>query len=177
MGRFAAAWQAFWAILGSEEARQRWVMQPEHHLSQGTEEAGKPAAAVPSESAFPHGDAVYTLVMLQREGRLVDFLQEDISPYTDVQVGAAVRQIHSGCAKVLEQCFGVEPIRTEREGERVELPDDFDPCQVRLTGNAGGNLPYSGLLKHRGWRVTKVDFPLRHAKLDAAVVCPADVEV
>ena len=44
--------------------------------------------------------AVQMLAALQREGRLVDFLQEDLSSYEDSQIGAAVRNIHTGCKRL-----------------------------------------------------------------------------
>ena len=34
------------------------------------------------------------LAILQRDSRLIDFLQEDIAAYSDDQIGAAVREIH-----------------------------------------------------------------------------------
>ena len=129
------------------------------------------------DSEAARGEAVYTLVMLQREGRLIDFLLENIDAYSDAQVGAAARQIHAGCANVLQQCFEVVPIREESEGSRVELPDDFDPRHIRLTGRTDTEPPFAGVLRHRGWRATKVDFPRRHALLDASVICPAEIEM
>src|SRR5207253_6846543 len=38
-----------------------------------------------------NGAAVQLLAILQREGRLLDFLQEDVDGYADAQIGAAVR--------------------------------------------------------------------------------------
>ena len=35
--------------------------------------------------------AVQMLALLQRDGRLIDFLTEDVAPYPDAQLGAAVR--------------------------------------------------------------------------------------
>src|SRR5262249_34890384 len=65
--------------------------------------AGAPAnAAPPAASAPPASDgAVEVLALLQREGRLIDFLQEPIDAYGDAQIGAAVRDIHRGCRRVL----------------------------------------------------------------------------
>ena len=37
----------------------------------------------------PSGPDLRVLAVLQRDGRLVDFLQEDIDPYSDAQIGAA----------------------------------------------------------------------------------------
>src|SRR5215469_8453644 len=47
--------------------------------------------------------AVQMLYLLQRDGRLVDFLEEDVSSYPDGQLGAAVRSIHTSCRQVLER--------------------------------------------------------------------------
>jgi len=175
MGRFATAWRAFWEIIGSAEASERWL-----HVSGAG--SGGTADAEPREDAAEategmSADAVYTLVLLQREGRLVDFLLEDIDAYSDADVGTAVRQIHANCRKVLESNFGVTAVRAERENERVEIPEGFDPRHVRLLGKPTGAPPFSGILKHHGWRVTKVDFPERHEKLDPSVICAAEVEV
>ncbi len=43
----------------------------------------------PTSEAFDR--AVQMLALLQRDGRLIDFLAENISPYPDAQLGAAVR--------------------------------------------------------------------------------------
>src|SRR5687767_13312992 len=53
--------------------------------------------------------AVQLLALLQRDGRLVDFLSEDITPYADAQVGAAVREVHASCRKALAQYVKLEP--------------------------------------------------------------------
>ena len=42
----------------------------------------------------PSGEPLRLLAILQREGRLLDFLLEDISSYQDAQIGVAVRDIH-----------------------------------------------------------------------------------
>ena len=57
--------------------------------------------------------AVQVLAVLQREGRLLDFLSENIDTYTDGQIGAAVRDIHRGCRKALAEHVKVSPIRPE----------------------------------------------------------------
>src|SRR5262245_3785422 len=42
----------------------------------------------------PSGEPLRLLALLQREGRLLDFLLEDIQGYGNDQIGAAVRDIH-----------------------------------------------------------------------------------
>jgi hypothetical protein len=175
MGRFASAWSAFWAILRSPVAAAAWEACRREPGAKPKAEADA-AVPPPPSPAFP-ADAVFTLTLLQREGRLVDFLQEPLDGFGDAQVGAAARQVHDDCRRVLQQVFGVVPLRPEAEGERVSLDAGFDPRQVRLTGRASAAPPYAGVLRHRGWRVSRVAFPQRHESLDPAVLCPAEVEV
>jgi hypothetical protein len=54
--------------------------------------------------------AVQMLALLQRDGRLVDFLMEDLSGYQDAQVGAAVRDVHAGCRQALTRYFTLAPV-------------------------------------------------------------------
>src|SRR5262245_21293587 len=50
----------------------------------------------------PSGAPLRLLAILQRDGRLIDFLLEDIQGVTDdAQVGAAVRDIHKKCQEGL----------------------------------------------------------------------------
>src|SRR5579875_2269671 len=49
------------------------------------------APPAPARTPPPETAALALLAALQEEGRLVDFLTEDIAPYSDAQVGAAVR--------------------------------------------------------------------------------------
>lgn len=121
--------------------------------------------------------AVRVLSVLQAEGRLLDFLSEDIDGYGDADVGAAVRDIHKGLRKALRDHFPVVPVRSEDEDARLTVPEGFDPAQIRLVGNVVGKPPFSGRLKHKGWKVTAVHLP-RVATGDAAfVVTPAEVEL
>src|SRR5579885_2189435 len=94
------------------------------------------------------------LAALQEEGRLVDFLTEDIAPYSDAQVGAAVRDIQAKCRKALESCVKLEPILRGAEDDPVTIETGFDPAAVRLTGNVTGGPPFRGVLRHAGWRAT-----------------------
>src|SRR5689334_12156097 len=60
-----------------------------------------PPSALPPAPPVPDG-AVELLALLQREGRFVDFLEEAIDGYADAQIGAAARDIHRGCRRILE---------------------------------------------------------------------------
>ncbi len=122
--------------------------------------------------------AIQLLALLQRQGRLIDFLQEDLTLYEDGQIGAAVRSIHQGCRDVLREHMELKPIFQEAEGTQVNVPSDFDPRSIRLTGNVSGDPPFSGVLRHRGWRVEHVELPqaTTEQKKDW-VVAPAEVEM
>lgn len=140
-----------------------------------------PLFAARAEGLFqkaPTGPDLRVLAVLQRDGRLVDFLQEDIDPYTDAQIGAAVRDIHRGCRKALRDYVMVTPILPGEEESEVTIAPDFDPASIRLTGNVQGSPPFRGVLKHHGWRVEEVHLPaLPGARDDSSVLAPAEVEI
>ena len=133
--------------------------------------------AKPGEKIVRRDPAVSLLALLQREGRLVDFLREDIAAYPDAQVGAAVRAIHASCRKVLDEHLALEPVRSEDEGARVLVERDFDASAIRLTGNVSGKPPFRGILRHRGWRTRRVELPADPLGQDPSIVAPAEVEI
>jgi hypothetical protein len=121
--------------------------------------------------------ALLLLGLLQREARLIDFVQEDLTGHADADVGAAARLVHEGCRKVLKAHFTLAPVRTEEEGRRVTLPAGFDAGEVRLTGHVVGQAPFTGTLCHRGWRVTEIRLPQRAEHHDVSVVAQAEIEL
>ena len=136
------------------------------------------ARVEPLFSLAPTGPDLRILAVLQRDGRLVDFLREDIDPYSDAQIGAAVRDIHRGCKKSLQDYLTIEPIISAPEEEQVQVPTDFDPAAIRLIGNVDGKPPFRGTLKHHGWRVRAVHLPMLPAtRDDSSVLSPAEVEI
>lgn len=145
--------------------------------------APPPAPVVPEQKAEivrdepDHGAALQLLALLQREGRLVDFLREDMAGFSDADIGAAARVVHQGCSRALAQHVDLEPIRSESEGAAIELPVGYDAAKVRVTGNVAGEPPYRGTLAHHGWRAKAVRLPTTSAGHDARIVAPAEVEV
>lgn len=136
------------------------------------------ARIAPVLSGAPSGPDLRVLAVLQRDGRLVDFLEEDIDAYTDAQIGAAVRDIHRGCRKSLREYFTLEPVLPAAEDAPVTVPADFDPAAIRLIGNVNGAPPFHGVLKHHGWRVKAVRLPALPATRDeTSVLAPAEVEL
>jgi len=129
---------------------------------------------VPAEP--PEHTALRLLAFLQEEGRLVDFLTEELSPYSDEQIGAATRGIHANCAKALREVVALERVMPGTEDETVTLEPGFDAGAIRLVGNVSGQPPFHGTLRHAGWRATHVAVPAR-ASANPFVVAPAEVEI
>ena len=123
-----------------------------------------------------HASGLFVLSMLQREGRFLDFLQEDVAPFSDADVGAAARVVHEGCRKVIRQYLEIAPVLKEAEGASVTVPTGFDAQRIRLTGNLAGQPPFQGALKHHGWVASAVKLP-PVPELDPKVLAPAEVEL
>ena len=138
--------------------------------------APAPAAPAPLRQASPDA-ALQLLALLQREARLIDFTQENLSSYSDADIGGAARLVHEGCAKVLREHFTLAPVRPEAEGSRITLNDGFDARAIRLTGNVVGQAPFQGSLSHQGWRAAEVRLPKLADSHDSAVLAQAEVEL
>lgn len=140
---------------------------------------GQAAQALPAPPApeRAHASGLFVLGLLQREGRLVDFLQEDVAGFSDAEVGAAARVVHEGCRKVLRQYVSLEPVLPQSEGAPVEVPVGFDAQRIRLTGNVAGAPPFKGSLKHHGWTASSVSLPAPPEALDPRILAPAEVEL
>jgi hypothetical protein len=136
----------------------------------------RPAAPLlPDENV--HASGLFLLSMLQREGRFIDFIQEDVASFPDADVGAAARVVHEGCRKVVRQYLSIEPVLPQREGDPVEVPKGFDASRIRLTGNVAGQPPFKGALKHHGWAAKSVTLPPPPKALDPKILAPAEVEL
>lgn len=136
------------------------------------------ARPVPKEAPPPSLDpALSLLALLQREGRFVDFLEQDIASFSDAEIGAAARVVHEGCRKALRGHAKIAPVRTEEEGATVTLAAGFSPAEVKLSGNVQGSAPYKGVLRHRGWRALDLVLPTPVKGHDPHVIAPAEVEL
>ena len=131
--------------------------------------------ALPPERV--HASGLFVLGVLQREGRLVDFLQQEVAGFSDADVGAAARVVHAGCRKVLQQYITVAPVLKEAEGDAVMVPAGFDAQRIRLTGSVAGQPPFRGALRHHGWVATEIKLPTVQESLDPRVLAPAEVEL
>src|ERR1044072_8265170 len=100
--RISYAFRSFFRILSSGEIPGDVAQE----LIQPTDEIAPPpveVATLQRESPADSADrAVQILAILQRDGRLIDFFTEDIAPYSDQQIGAAVRDLHQSCKNALE---------------------------------------------------------------------------
>ena len=136
------------------------------------------AQAEPSRLKDASPDSALQLLgLLQNEARFVDFVEENVTAYSDAEIGAAARVVHEGCRKVIRQHFELEPVRNEAENSRITVPKGFDAAALRLTGNIVGQPPFSGTLVHRGWRVSKVKLPKTAEGHDPKVIATAEVEL
>jgi hypothetical protein len=136
--------------------------------------APKPLAPPPEKV---HASGLLLLAALQREGRFVDFLRQEVAGFSDEEVGAAARVVHSGCGKILNQYFDLEPASPGSEGTSIAVPQAFDAQKIRLTGNVTGQAPYKGTLKHHGWIAKSIRMPEISESMDPRVIAPAEVEL
>ncbi len=140
-----------------------------------------PALPAPPRPATPDGpstqSALQLLAILQREGRFVDFMQQDIASFPDSEVGAAARVVHEGCRKALRAHAEIAPLRAEDEGQPVRLEAGFAADEVKLVGDVRGEPPYAGVLRHRGWRASRLELPRIVGDHDPRVLAPAEVEL
>jgi len=139
--------------------------------------AASPAsAASPAPAARTSDGALQLLGILQRDSRLVDFLMEDITSYTDDQVGAAVRELHDQCRDAVARYVTLQPVIDGVEGTFAQAPSK-DPNMVKFVGNVPAKPPSGGTLRHKGWRAAKVDLPVISGKQDASIIAPAEIEI
>ena len=182
--RVSYATRCFFAVLSRGEVPED--IAPE--VVRGSTAAGAPGTPAPAPLPAERAEArpaeesadraVQLLALLQRDGRLIDFFNEDLAPYQDAQIGAAVRELHANCRKALEQYVRLEPIMAGEEDRPVTVDQGFDPASVKLVGNVTGRPPLRGLLRHRGWRVAEIKLPSLPPPGDGrAVVAPAEVEI
>lgn len=120
---------------------------------------------------------LHTLSVFQREGRLLDFFDEDLNNYDDEQIGAAVRSIQEDCKKVIKKYINPSPVIESEEGEPVTIEEGFDIDAVKLIGNVSGQPPFEGILNHRGWKAGKKEIPKLSDIQDSTIITPAEVEI
>ena len=169
--RLAMAFGTFFRLIGSGSFAAQ-VQQLQTGAGSESDPASQPVLRNANEDA-----ALQLLSILQREGRFIDFLQEDMSGFSDEDIGAAARIVHEGCRKALGNHLQIEPIESQAEGSQIEVAENYDSTSIRVVGNPPASPPYQGRLQHRGWRVANVTLPKLTASHNLNVLAPAEVEV
>ncbi len=187
IGFFRRLWLAFvipWRVLfnGTLAARIRGLDSspalPETLATSQDVGPAEPDVQVTEAQSEPGATAALQLLaILQREGRLLDFLAEDVAGFSDADIGSAARVVHEGCKRGLADYIELAAVRSESEGDAVALEPGFDAQRTRVTGNVVGEPPYRGTLAHHGWQVTKIRMPELVDGHDARIVAPAEVDV
>jgi hypothetical protein len=184
MSRLRIAFVAFFRLLfrGTlpSEAAAFLPQLPAPEPAPAPAPAPPPAAPVPPRAGSADlraEGALMLLGLLQREGRLVDFLREPLDGHDDAAIGAAVRDVHRGCRKVIEEHLALEPVMPGQEEAPVTVPRGFDPGEIRLVGRLAGEPPFRGTLVHPGWRAVNVRFPTLAEGVDRRVLAPAEVRL
>ena len=128
----------------------------------------------PKPQAGPSDGAVQILAILQRDARLIDFLMEDVSAYSDEQIGAAVRDVQEQSRKSLQRYLTIQPAIDGVEGTYTKV-DPADPTSYKLIGKvpASGKAA-GGTLRHKGWKAEKVELP---PGAPGKVLAPAEIEI
>ena len=121
--------------------------------------------------------ALQLLSLLQKEARFIDFIKEDVSAFSDADIGAAARVVHQGCVKAINEHFTLASVSNDPEGSRVTLNPGFDASSFRLTGNIVGQAPFTGTLVHKGWQVNDLRLPKLTEAHNAKIIAPAEVEL
>jgi hypothetical protein len=175
--RLGLAWTCFWRILGQPEFARRMARETAAPVPTLPPPAAVPVPAPVLPPERVNASGLLVLSLLQREGRLIDFLQENVASFSDAEVGAAARLVHAGCKKTFAEYFTIEPVLKESEGATVTLPAGFDAGRIRITGNVAGQPPFRGALKHHGWIASAVRLPTVSETMDPRVLAPAEVEL
>src|SRR4051812_44926954 len=130
MGRFALSFKVWWRTLRDEAFADRVRPLVEAAALPApapvTPPAPPPARVETRPSAPARSEALNLLAVLQREARLIDFLKENIAPYSNDQIGAAVRDVHRDAAAALQRLFDLQPVLQQAEGSPVDVPNGFD---------------------------------------------------
>jgi Domain of unknown function (DUF2760) len=178
--RIAFAFRSFLSILfraAIPDDIARKLLTPAASAQQAPAPAASAVSALKEAASDTADRAVQMLALLQRDGRLIDFLSENISAYPDAQLGAAVRTIHETCRQALDQYVKLEPVLDSEEDQPVTVQSGFDPATVKLVGNVAGEAPFRGVLRHKGWRVKELKMPPLPQGAGRLVIAPAEVEL
>lgn len=160
LNRITLAFKAFFKAFKDPELGQKFVKE-----------------SAPKQIETADRSHLRLLHYLQQEGRLIDFLKEDIKGFTDAQIGAAVRKIHQDCRQVLEELVSIRPVKEEEEGTVVHVASGYNPNEIKIVGKIKGEPPFKGVLIHKGWKALKRSLPKQMTDHLTDVICPAEIEI
>ncbi len=172
---FGARLRLAFAVLGDPLLAQR-VLELQTPAAPAALPEKPTVAPAPEGPGYDDG-ALGLLALLQREGRLVDFLMDEVAAASDADVAAAARVVHEGCRAALKRHVPLVPLWDKDEGAQSEVPADYDPSAVKLTGAVSGKGPWKGTVRHRGWRAEKTSLPQPTKGHDATAIAPAEIEI
>jgi hypothetical protein len=176
MNRIPLAFRSFFSILfgGSLPADIALAFGYSKQAPAKAAPAAAPAPPKVPTGASSNDGAVQILGLIQRESRLIDFLMEDITPYSDEQVGAAVRDVQSQAQKSLDRYLQLSPVIDAVEETVVETAG-LEAASYKLIGKVppNGKAP-RGVLRHKGWKAAKVDLP---SAKPSSILAAAELEV
>ena len=181
MRRITIALRVFFAVLfRAEVAREveRVLCGASQQGQAITDRTSRPEPKPQPKKLPARSEAVTLLATLQREARFIDFIKEPLGEYSDAQIGAAARDVHRDCGGVLERLFGLQPIVSEEEGAKIEVPAGFDAGRYQLSGKGAGEPPFRGRLRHHGWEAARQELASWSGSESAArTIAPVEVEL
>ena len=128
-----------------------------------------------NEKAY-HNGAIHILAQMQKEGRLIDFLNENLDNYNDEEIGGSVRTIHEGCKKAVWESLKMDKVVDQEEESTCRINKDYDAKSIKLTGRVSDNFPMKGNLIHPGWKVSEVKLTQKKGA-STDILAPAEVEI
>jgi hypothetical protein len=174
------AFRAFFAALFDREVSERLqavLDKPQVGAAAAiTDTPAAPASGEISKKApvSPRSDAITLLATLQREARFVDLVKENLSQYSDAQIGAAARPCLQQCAATLDRLVGLRAIETAADGQSITVPEPASPSRYLWVGEGSGT---TGKLIHHGWEASHVELPQWSGhSTDAKVIAPIQVQ-
>jgi hypothetical protein len=173
LSRISLAFKSFFAILFGDGLPEAVAAAYGYVKESKAKPAAAPKPAAPE--IRPADGALQILGILQRDARVIDFLMEDVSPYSDDQVGAAFRQVNEQGRAALLRYVTLKPIVDGVVNTPVQI-SSRDPNSIKLIGNvpADGKAA-QGVLRHNGWRAESVNLPKLSGEVK--VLAPAEIEI
>ncbi len=153
------------------------IEEPQPGQIKKPEKIVTPKVTAPKSS---NDQAILLLTLLQEKGRIIDFIMEDVTAYSDQEVAGAARVIHQGCKEVIKDCFNPEAVCNNEENSKITLEDGYSVTDYKIVGNISGTPPYTGTLTHKGWKAGKINLPVLNKSfegIEQPLIIPAEVEI